>query len=918
MNGSRFFGLSYKDVPLSSLLVFPFLIQIFAAVSLVGYLSFKNAQLSTNALAEKLSDEVSARVNQHLDTYLVLPHQVAQISVDALNTNLVGLSDFDRAGRYFWKQLQVYETISFLGYYLNNGEGVAAQRWPPNSGISIVEHSLADGKDYNYSTDSNGNRKRLLDATPYYAPSDDWFIDAVKANRPIWSRIYTADGFPGYVAASAAYPLRDKNKKIIGVLSVDLLLSRINRFLQSIKISPNGRIFVVERDGMLIGNSGSALNYLVKDKHTQRLKAINCDDVYIRRTSQFLTEKFVDLRQIKGNERLVFDLNGSIQFVKVIPWKDAYGLDWLIVVTIPESDFMGQINDNNRTTVLLCFAALMTATLLGMITSRWIAQPIQRLNLASQAIASGDLQQNIRIKGIRELQELSQAFNRMAEQLRDWLSLLESRVAERTIQLDEAKQAAENAREVAIAANQAKSAFLANMSHELRTPMNAILGFAQLMNRDDSLSNSQKENLGVITRSGEHLLALINDVLDMSKIEAGRLSIHKNDFNLHDLLESIVEMLSLRTKLKDLALMTNYAKELPQYINTDEKKLRQVLLNLLGNAVKFTESGFVSLDVEIESAVNTSLDSILYLKFVVEDSGPGIAAHELPTLFEPFVQTEVGRKSEQGTGLGLSISRKFVELMGGTLQVSSILGQGAKFEFTIPVGVSAAVVAAQPNRMRKVIGLAQPHPQYRILVVDDHRENRQLLIKLLEPIGFEVREASNGEEAIACWENWKPHLIWMDMRMPVVNGFEATRHIKAHADQNSTVIIALTASALNEEIPKIKSVGCNDFIRKPFLECEIFDKIGQYLNLEYTYDLLVPSASESIEPLTTEALAVMSPDWLAALHEAAVQLDPEVMIELINQIPSEYAELRKSLQSKVDNYDFDHILAVIQQVETRE
>ncbi|HEY9825615.1 MAG TPA: response regulator, partial [Stenomitos sp.] len=215
-------------------------------------------------------------------------------------------------------------------------------------------------------------------------------------------------------------------------------------------------------------------------------------------------------------------------------------------------------------------------------------------------------------------------------------------------------------------------------------------------------------------------------------------------------------------------------------------------------------------------------------------------------------------------------------------------------------------------------GLAQPHPQYRILVVDDHPENRQLLIKLLEPIGFEVREASNGEEAIACWENWKPHLIWMDMRMPVVNGFEATRHIKAHAEPNSTVIIALTASALNEEIPKIKSAGCNDFIRKPFLECEIFDKIGQYLNLEYTYELLVPTVAESIEPLTTDALSVMSSDWLAALHEAAVQLDPEVMIELIKEIPNEYADLQKSLQSKVDNYDFDHILAVIQQVETRE
>ncbi|MGB8698799.1 MAG: histidine kinase dimerization/phospho-acceptor domain-containing protein, partial [Thermosynechococcaceae cyanobacterium] len=559
----------------------------------------------------------------HLDSYLVIPHQLAQINVNALETGFLNNRDFYNAGHFFWKYLQVYQNISFLGFYLNNGEGVAAQRWPPGSGVNIVQHSLRDGKDYNYATDSQGNRTKLLDSTTYFAPQEQWYIDAVKANKPFWSRINTAEEFPGYIAVSALYPLHDKNKKIIGIFGVDLLLNDISEFLQKLPITQNGMVFILEHNGLLIGNSGASTTYKVINGKSQRLSALSSPNPYLKDTAQFLKNRFGDLINLKNEQYLEFYRDNKKQFVQVRPWRDRYGLDWLVIVTIPETDFTAQINANTQTTILLCIAALLTATLLGMMTARWITQPILRLSQASQAIASGDLDQNVQIKGIRELQRLSYAFNRMAEQLRDWVNLLESRVVERTAQLDEAKQSAENAREVAIAANRSKSQFLANMSHELRTPLNAILGFAQVMNRDSSLRNDQQEDLRVIIRSGEHLLALINDVLDMSKIESGRINLVKSNFNLYHLLASVQEMLGLRAQVKGLQLVVNYTEALPQYIHTDEKKLRQVLLNLLGNAVKFTESGFVSLHVDRDNDTERSPDANFYLRFVVEDSGPG-------------------------------------------------------------------------------------------------------------------------------------------------------------------------------------------------------------------------------------------------------------------------------------------------------
>jgi signal transduction histidine kinase/CheY-like chemotaxis protein len=582
---------------------------------------------------------------------------------------------------------------------------------------------------------------------------------------------------------------------------------------------------------------------------------------------------------------------------------------------------MERIQANTYTTIWLCLAALIVSFMVCVLTARWITQPIVKLSHSAKALARGEWDQTVEVQRSGDLGELAASFNDMAQQLQtsfaelqslnETLSqnerMLEDKVAERTHTLHQEIIERQRAEEAAKAASAAKSAFLANMSHELRTPLNAILGFSQLMRHTANLSPDRQEQLDIITRSGERLLTLLNNILEMSKIEAGKFIFQAQDFNLHHLLEELQQLFQPKAQSKGLQFTVVRSPDLPEFISTDASKLRQVLVNLLSNAVKFTQVGKVTLRASLGIASSPPRTNAPYsLSFAVEDTGPGIAPTELEQLFEPFMQTETGRESQEGTGLGLPISRKFVELMGGTLTVESHLGMGSCFQFTLRADRPTAAVAPKSTPDPSILCLADGQPPFRILIAEAKPNPRQMMLELLKPVGFEVREAENGQAAIALCQQWSPHLVWMDLRMPVLDGYAATRSIKASAP--APIIIALTEGVSEKERSAAIAAGCDDVLGKPFPTQIMFEKIAEYLGVRYLYQSQSNNPQKSPTLAMDISLTEMPTDWREQLHQAAICVNAKVLYQLIAQIPPTKAAIADALTDLVDNFRYEEIV----------
>jgi PAS domain S-box-containing protein len=471
----------------------------------------------------------------------------------------------------------------------------------------------------------------------------------------------------------------------------------------------------------------------------------------------------------------------------------------------------------------------------------------------------------------------------------------------------QAEAALSDAKQVAEAANRAKSAFLANMSHEIRTPMNAILGFTQLLQRDPAATPQQLQRFDTISRSGEHLLGLINDVLEMSKIESGRIILNPTPFDLHALLDDVEMMFREPAMLRHIGFALERAPSLPLHVEADEGKLRQILINLLGNAVKFTEQGHVVLRVGAETVLGGGLSLVAE----VEDSGPGIAPDEIVRLFQPFAQASAGLRSGGGTGLGLAISREFARMMGGEISVASQPGRGSTFRLEVPLRPVSSIEVRR--RRGRVIGLQPGQATCRVLVADDREENREVLARMLESAGFEVRQVSNGQEAISLFVAWHPRVILMDMRMPGMDGAEAIRRLRTLRGGGDVKIVSITASAFEEDRQAALAAGADAFIAKPFQEMDLFAKIGALARVKYLHSGPASSAVMSRSAPSAVLSACLPRPLIESMLVAVHAADLERLMDLIaaaeKVAPSAAAHLRRL----AEKFDYDRLTAWLTQ-----
>ncbi|MCC5622968.1 ATP-binding protein [Nostoc sp. CHAB 5715] len=714
-----------KAFPLQIVLIVPFLIQIFAAVSLVGYLSFKNGQRAVNDLAQQLIDRTSDVVDEHLKSYLSIPQTLNQLNADAIRRGILDVRDRQTVGKYLWDQIHASD-LTFIGIGLTTGEGVGAGRYDGKT-ITIDDWTakLANNTS-TYATDNQGNRTQVITRWTWQNSKEPWYTQPIAAGKPIWGKIVTVN-YPTspYIAASASRPIYDSQNRLLGMISSDIYLLKLSDFLRSLDISQSGRVFLMERDGTLIASSGTEKPFVVVNQEFQRLQAINSSDPIIQNIARHL--KISGFSSITQDTDFQVEVEGKRNFVNVIPWRDKYGLNWLMVVSVPENTFMTQINTNTQITIALCLGALVVASAMGVFTSHWIVRPILRLNWASEAMASGNLNQTVETSGIRELNTLSNSFNHMAGQLHESFTALEKskeeleeRVEERTIELKNTLEELQRTQSQIIQSEKMSSLgqLVAGVAHEINNPVNFIhgnlthvqeytqdlLALVQLYQQHDSnpaaeiqtagedidlefLQSDLPKMLSSMRVGTDRIRQIVLSLRNFSRMDEAEFK----QVDIHEGIDSTLMILQHRLKGKpeqpEIEVIKDYDNVPP--VECYAGQLNQVFMNILVNAIDALEENNTKRTYqEIENnpsriKIRTSVVNSTWLQVAIADNGVGISKEFQQRIFDPFFTTKpIGK----GTGMGMSISYQIVtQKHGGKLECFSTAGEGTEFVIQVPL-----------------------------------------------------------------------------------------------------------------------------------------------------------------------------------------------------------------------------------------
>lgn len=1013
-------------------LIVPFVLEIFAAVGLTGWLALRNSQKAVDQLATQMQQELQMRIEERLQNYLEVPHMVNQLNASALDLRELDVNDLTSLERHFWHQIQLFDNISYIQFGDRRGEfvGIAVN---DNDSLNYQVTEFSDSL-RSYRINSSGYRDELLRTSPGYDPRErPWYQIPKQADAPAWTPVYAWVSAPTpTLAITLGEPYYDTEGRFRGILAADLTIAQISEFLQTLDIGKTGKVFIMEPSGKLVATSTKNKPFTTEDQQAKRLSATAASDRLIAQTARHLNRNLPpNANQLQHAQQFKWELSGQRYYTSIMPFQDEFGINWQVAIVIPESDFMAQINENRRTTIVMCFSALLVATGLGILTTRWIVKPILHLNDASQAIAAGQFSQEVRVRGIKELETLANTFNKMARQLRFSFGSLEQRVQERTealhvseerfqlvvqsindgiwdwhipsnqvyfspqwksmlgyedwelpnefyvwenllhpddiamakttlrhylarksenwrmefrlrtkngsyrwilnrakiVERDAAGQpirmvgahtditsrketeaALREAKKQADAANQAKSDFLAAMSHELRTPLNGVLGYAQILQRSRDMSDRDRQHIKIISECGDHLLTLVNDVLDLSKIEAQKMTLHPEAFHFPAFLTGVAEICRIKAQQKDIVFTYRSDPDLPEVIWADEKRLRQVLINLLSNAVKFTEEGSVTFHTAVlEEFTDGKGRQTFKIRFQVEDTGVGIPTEQIEQIFQPFEQVGTAKHQKQGTGLGLSLSQEIVRLMGGEIQVSSIPGYGSIFWFDVDVEMARrALKSASDNHPGEIIGYEGESK--RLLVIDDRWENRTVLVNLLQPLGFEIEVAENGEIGWQKATKQFYNLIVTDLYLSDGHGVTFLQQLQQSDFLHEIPIIVSSASARSSDRDRAFQTGASDFLPKPVEASQLFTILQKHLNVKWIYEQN-PSPTEPPTEVDENTITPPPPEEIEILYNLA-------FIGSLKKIQKRVANLQKQ-NSEFSNF-YQKVLSLTRNFQERE
>ena len=890
--------------------------------------------MTVDNMASQLISSVSSRIEEHILTYVEKPYLINHANAIAWQSGSLTTDDFatldhraTEMEKYLWDQARVDEIDSIffantrgelvmLCYYGNEAITYSYEEEGAAGHIRLRNDST-NGNRITFLLDKQGNRT-LAKASRVYDPrTRPWYQAAVQAGEATWSPLYKYVS-SGALGMTAVYPVYTEDTNLYGVFSSDITLNQITYFLRDIAITSHGEAFVIERSGILVATSTPSLPVLTTDKGAKLLKAIESDDPLIQTAMKAIETHFNTLPLITQAEQIEFRYGNDRHLAQVEPFTDGRGLDWLIVVVVPEKDFMGQVYANIRTTIFLALLALIAAITIGIFVARWVVHPITHLNNATRALAGGHWKQDLNIGRQDEVGELARSFNSMAGQLKESFETLENRVEERTLELSRtnhqltiAKEKAVEAQRAAEVANQTKSTFLANMSHEIRTPMNAIIGMSHLA-MQENLTSKQAGYINKIIHAGNTLLGIINDILDHSKIEAGKLAMEEKPFLLDKMLENLTSLMMVKIEEKKLELLISVDSSVPNGLVGDSLRLEQILINLINNAIKFTDKGEILVRVQ-EKAVS---DDQVTLQFSVSDKGIGMTEEQIGKLFQPFSQADTSTTRKYGgTGLGLMICKQLTELMGGEIWVESVYGRGSSFIFTagfqllkdMDVSVYQPHLGSDTSKGNPGVEAVADICGARILLVEDNIMNQEVAAELLTMAHLHVTLASDGQEAVNLVQQQSFDCILMDIQMPVMDGLQATRAIRQDEQFKKLPIIAMTANAMISDVLAYDKAGMNDHIAKPIDPQKMYQTIALWVKPEKRQALAAIKKHQNDDDIQPLYL----PGFEVAQAMAGIGGNHKLYRKLLNRFIETESDVVERIKSSLHEQDRESAIGLV-------